>query len=169
MAEIFCGSIFIGGIPYLMGGVDAVDFNVNSISWFIGTISTIPYFGAGFTPGPVTDGGSGHVDGFGVFNQTLDSFDGFSHSARFVIFTLTNTSGTWASAADVLTPNADGFAAAAHIFVPNPPTNASNGAFATGFAAADPPSVTTPEPSSFALLLTGLIGFASARRRKLLA
>ena len=36
MAEIFCGSIFIGGIPYLMGDVDAVDFNVNARSWSIG-------------------------------------------------------------------------------------------------------------------------------------
>ena len=51
-----------------------------------------------------------------------------------------NASGTWASAADVLAPNADGFDAAAHIFVTSSPANASNGAIVTGFAAEAPPT-----------------------------
>jgi hypothetical protein len=87
----------VGGGIYLVGGIDAVDVNVNADSWSIGNIEGINA-GTGFTPGPFTDGGSGHVDGFGVFNQRVDSFDGFSHSSHSVSFVLTNTSGTWSSA-----------------------------------------------------------------------
>ena len=39
---------------------------------------------------------------FGQFNLTLDNKDGWNSSATSIIFTLTNTSGTWASASDVL-------------------------------------------------------------------
>jgi hypothetical protein len=165
MALVTFTSAFVGGIPYLVGGVDAVDVNVNASSWSIGTISARPWSGASFTPGPFTDGGSGHVDGFGIFNERVDSFGGFTHSSPSVSFMLTNTSGTWSSAANVLVANADGFDAAAHIFVPCCRTNPT-GAIASGFAAEDPPPITTPEPSSLVLLLTGLIGFAGVRRRK---
>ena len=65
----------------------------------------------------------------------ITSFDGFTHSSNTISFTLTNTSGTWASAADVLIANAGGFAVGAHIFVTSSPANAANGALATGFAA----------------------------------
>jgi hypothetical protein len=49
-------------------------------------------------------------------------------------FCLTNTSGDWASAVNVLTPNADGNILAAHVFVTTSPANASNTALATGYA-----------------------------------
>src|SRR6266851_3601504 len=51
----------------------------------------------------------------GVFNQTINNFDGASDAETSVLFTLTNNSGTWASAADVLTANGQGFDAAAHV------------------------------------------------------
>src|ERR1700752_1844357 len=65
----------------------------------------------------------------------LNSFDGFTHSSDTISFDVTDTSGTWASASNVLTANSDGFDAAAHIFVTPSPANAANGAIATGFAA----------------------------------
>jgi hypothetical protein len=163
---IFLTSV-VGGFPYLVGGVDAVDINVNADSWSIGNIQGINA-GTGFTPGPFTDGGSGKVAGFGGFNQRVDSFGGFTHSSHVVSFVLTNTSGTWSSPENVLVANGDGFDAAAHIFVPNSRSNASDGALVTGFAAEsvpDPPSdaalvataVDVPEPPLSWLLLTALL------------
>ena len=100
------------------------------------------------------------MDGFGVLNQTINSFDGFTHSSDNISFTLTNTSGTWADASSVLTPNDKGFSVAAHIFVTSFPADANNGAIATGFAANGPGGNVVPEPSSLALGLIGLGGLA---------
>jgi hypothetical protein len=83
-----------GTNAYLMGGAGAVAVNVNAASWTVGSFTALNG-GTGFTPGPLSDGGAGNEDGFGSFNQTINSFDGFTHSSTFVRFTLTNTSGTW--------------------------------------------------------------------------
>ena len=150
------------GNIYLFGAVNAVDVNVNATSWTIGSFSG-SNGGTGFSPGPFTDGGSGNVDGFGVLNQTINSADGFTSSSDTVSFTLTNTSGIWASASSVLTPNSDGFDAAAHIFVTSSPANASNTALATGFAAEVPePSATLFVPLS-GILATLLLRFRSKK------
>ena len=151
------------GNIYLFGAVGAVDVNVNATSWTLSGI-TGSNAGTGFTPGPFSDGGSNNVDGLGVFNQTIDSFDGFTHSSDTVSFTLMNMGGTWASAANVLTPNADGFDAAAHIFVTSFPANAVNGAIATGFAGESAGPVTAPEPSSVFLLGAGILALAGLRK-----
>ena len=90
---------------------------------------------AGFTPGPYTNTGSGNVSEFGIFNQTIEGFDGYTHSADLITFDLTNTSGTWASAADVLDENANDYYVASHIFVTDDPALTTNSALATGFAA----------------------------------
>jgi hypothetical protein len=131
-ATITFTSLTNSGNIYLLGDGGSVAVNVNATSWTIGTF-TGSNAGTGFTPGPYSDGGAGNEDGFGSFNQTVNSFDGFTHSSDTISFILTNTSGTWANVMDVLAANADGFYAAAHIFVTTDPANASNGALATGF------------------------------------
>ncbi len=162
-ADITFTSLTNSGNIYLLGANGAVDVNVNAASWTLGSI-TGSNAGTGFTPGPYSDGGPGNVDGFGVFNQTINSFDGFTHSSDLIDFSLTNTSGTWADAASVLTANADGFSAAAHIFVTSSPADASNSALATGYASNG--GVTqVPEPATLLLLGAGLFGAAFMRKR----
>jgi hypothetical protein len=139
-ATITFTSLTNGGNIYLMGAVGSVAVNVNASSFTLGTI-TGSNAGTGFTPGAFSNGGAGNVDGFGSFNQTINSFDGFTHTSDTISFTLTNTSGTWADANSVLIKNADGQLAAAHIFVTSSPANAANGALATGFAAVPAPLI----------------------------
>jgi len=133
-ATITFTSLTNAGNIYLMGATSAVDVNVNATSWTLGTV-TGTNAGTGFTPGSYSNGGSKNADGFGSFNQTIVSFDGFTHSADNITFTLTDTSGTWGSSSNVLTPNADGDYVAAHILVTSYPADASNSNPATGYAA----------------------------------
>ena len=161
-----------GSNAYLFGGAQAVDVQVNASSWAISGISSTA-LNSTFTSGPVTNGGSNTVDGFGTFNQTFDSFDGFQHSSSVVSFTVQNTSGTWASAGNVL-GNTGGFDAAAHIFVCS--ASAANcsatgsSATATGFASEDAGSGTitgsVPEPTSIALLGGVVLGVVRVLRKK---
>ena len=155
-ATITFTSDLAAGNIYLMGDGSSVAVNVNATSWTLGTI-TGSNAGTGFTPGPYSNGGSGNVDGFGVLNQTINSFDGFSHSSDTISFTITNTSGTWANAASVLIANSQGALAAIHVFVTSSPANAANGAIATGFAANG--GATVPEPGVLTLLFAGLVSF----------
>src|SRR6267378_335459 len=105
-ATITFASLINSGNIYLFGDGSTGAVNVNAASWTLGTIIGLNA-GIGFSPGPFSDAGSQNVDGFG----------GFTHSSDSVTFTLTDTSGTWISAANVLTPNSHGILAAAHIFV----------------------------------------------------
>jgi len=150
----FSSNVNSGNI-YLLGDGSSVAVNVNATSFTLGPI-TGSNAGVGFTPGPYSNGGSGNVDGFGVLNQTINSFDGFTHSSDTISFTVTNTSGTWASASNVLVANSNGTEAAAHIFVTSSPANAANGAIVTGFAA-NGGAVSSPEPSTVVLALSGLV------------
>ena len=163
-ASVTFTSNTVGGNIYLFGGVNAVDLNVNALSFTVGTI-TGSNAGTGFTPGPLTNGGSGNVNGHGDFNLTINSFDGFTHSSDTISFDLTNTSGTWASASDVLAFNSSGFDAAAHIFVTSSPANASNGAVATGFAGEGPQGHVPDSGTTATLLGLGMAGLAGLRAR----
>jgi hypothetical protein len=157
-ASVTFSSLSSAGNIYLLGDGGSVAVNVNG-AFSLGTISGANS-GTGFTPGIWSDGGSGHEDGFGVFNQTVNSFDGFTHSSDTITINLTATGlNTWASAGSVLAPNADGQIAAAHIFITSSPADASNGALVTGFAS-------TPDGgATIALLGLGLFGIGSLRSR----
>src|SRR5438132_4842204 len=98
----------VAGNTYLFGDGGSVALNVNATTFSVSGI-TGSNSGTGFTPGPYSQGAAGNEDGFGSFNLTINCFDGFTHSWDTISFTLTNTSGTWASAANVLTANGSGF------------------------------------------------------------
>jgi len=168
-ADIIYQSLTNSGNIYLLGDGGSVDANING-AFTVGTI-TGSNAGTGFTPGPYSNSGSGNVDGFGVFNLTVTSFDGFTHSSDFIDVPVTLTSGTWASASDVLTINdfTHNAVAAAHIFVTSAPADASNGAIVTGFAAGSNgggPPTSIPEPGSLSLLAAVLLGVGALTRRR---
>jgi PEP-CTERM motif len=164
-ATITFAALSQNGNDYLMGGANTVGVNVNATTWtlsnIVGTNSN-----AGFTPGPYTDTGSGNVSDFGIFNQTITGFDGYQHSADLITFGLTNTSGTWASAADVLDENDSDYYVEAHIFVTGDPALTTNSALATGFAA-DGAAAPAPEPATLLLLGSGLVGAGIFSRKRL--
>jgi len=167
-ATITFTSLTNNGNIYLLGSNSAaVSVNVNATpgGWTIGSLSG-SNAGTGFTPGPLSDGGSGNQDGFGSFNQQVNSFDGFTHSSDTISFVLTDTSGTWSSAGNVLVANASGYVAGAHIFVTASPADAANGAVITGDVTGDG-TATVAEPTSIALL-GGILAFTAhkIRRRK---
>lgn len=159
-ATVTFTSLLNSGNIYLFGATSSVDVNVNATAFTLTGI-TGSNSGTGFTPGIYSQGSAGNVSQFGVFNGIVDSFDGYTHSSDNISFTLTNTSGIWASAASVLAPNDGGYLAAAHIFVTTSPADASNGALATGFAAG------VPEPSATLLLpFGGILAFLWRLRTK---
>jgi len=164
VATVTFTSNTVAGNIYLFGGAQAVDLNVNATTFTVGAV-TGTNAGTGFTPGPLTAGGSQNVDGLGTFNLSIDSFDGFTHSSDTVTFTVTNTSLTpWATANDVIINNAAGFDAAAHIFVTTSPANASNSALATGFAG-EGPQTNVPDGGTTVMLLGAALGALGMARR----
>jgi len=164
-ADVSLTSLSSGGNIYLFGDGSTIALNTNgtvTASLIAGTNS-----GTGFSsPGPFTTDVSGkQVDGFGNFNFLINNFNGFAHSVDSLTFTLTDTSGTWASAADVLTANPNGYEAADHVFVTSSPANLSNGALATGYAANGPSPVSIP--ASQILFGSGLVGLGTWGRKLL--
>jgi len=162
------------GNIYLIGGNTAVALNSNGASTvgsFTGTNSR-----SGFTPGPFSDGGAANnVSQFGDFTNTVTSAGGFMNTSDVISFTLTKSSGTWSSAANVLSANSDGFAIAAHIFVFDGTYDRGgdpNGALNTGFAGAGPSvnPLAVPLPATAWMggsLLSTLGVFGMIRRRRL--
>lgn len=153
------------------------DLNVNASSFTASGFTGTPLngsFSAFACANTGCDGGAGNVNGFGVFNQTVNAFDGYKFAQSQVIYTVTNNSGTWASAADVLVGNASmsgNFDAAAHIAVCDIrgglTCSPGNGALATGFAAeTGGGSVGVPEPAGIAVFGLGVLAVAFLHRRR---
>src|SRR5438445_5419734 len=65
-ATVTFDSLTNGGFIYLMGAVNAVALNVNASTFTASATGSNSILG--FTPGPYTNGGSGNVAGFGIFN-----------------------------------------------------------------------------------------------------
>jgi len=168
-ATVTFTSLTNSGNIYLMGDGSSVALNVNAATFAASGI-TGTNSGTGFTPGGWTaQFGSQNVDGWGHFNFTINSFDGFTHSSDNITFTLTNTSGTWASCMDVLALNDHGQLAASHIFVTLFPANGANGAIATGFAAGSGPAVPAPDGGTTVMLLGAALGALGMARRFLMS
>ena len=167
-------SLTNGGNTYLMHSNGAAAVNIN------GTFTLDSFSASNSLPGfstPVpSNGGSGTEDGFGSFNQTISLFDGFNSpnggAANEIVFSVTLTSGTWASAANVLTPNGSGQVAAAQIGACPAPCTGSSAfltptGFASGFAPVPAPIVGAGLPG-VVLACGGLLALAR-RRRQLVA
>jgi len=82
--------------PFLIGDGGSTDLNVNASNFGVGSFSNT-------FVSPIV--GSGNVSEFGFFNLTIKNFDGFNSAASSFSFVLTDLSGTWSSASDVLTLN----------------------------------------------------------------
>ncbi len=165
-ATIMFTSDVVNGNIYLFGGSGAVAVNVNATSVSISSLSeTQPVGFSTHGSSNLSDGGSVTQEGGGTgdFNQTVNSFDGFTHAANSVTFDITGTGADWTSASQVLQANADGNSVAAHIYVTSYPANPTSGALNTGYAAGDQP---VPDGGSTALLLgVGLVGLSLLRKR----
>ena len=146
---------------FLDGGTVAV--NVNATTWALGTIA------GNSVSGTYSDGGAGNEDGFGSFNQTINSPNaGPNNRSSMVVLSLINTSGTWANDMLVLIGNASGSAVAAHIGVC--PTGPQGDCTVTGFTIDSDGGreQQVPEPGMLGLLAMGMMasGVVITRRRR---
>lgn len=150
------------GFLYLMGARGAADLNVNG-AYSLGAVTESNSI-SGFTA-TYKHNKPGEVSKFGKFNLSLDNFGQFTDSATRISFTITNTSGIWTSASDVLAADNKGYEAAIHVFVCAAACSTSEGALTTGFTANDTPSA-APEPAAVILLSSSLIGLGAIWRRR---
>jgi hypothetical protein len=139
---------FTAASGYLFVDGGSVAVNVKANAWTIGNFTS-----NGET---VSSDGAGNEDGFGNFNQKVSMQDS-SNGASIISFTLTNTSGTWLSAANVLKFNGNHWLVAAHIQI-------QNGTGNTGFAAG-PGGGSVPDGGTTVMLLGAALGALGMARR----
>jgi hypothetical protein len=165
-ATVTFDSLTNGNYIYLLAAARAVDLNVNATG-FTAT-ETASNSLSGFSTPSFTQTFGKNADGFGSFNLNINEGDGFKTASTQIVVTLTDSSGTWASSANVLTPNAGGSTAAIHGFAcPQPGCAGTNssGAFATGYAAN---GTAVPEPKMPTLLVAfgGLMATIAGFRKR---
>jgi hypothetical protein len=146
---------------YLFGNGGSVAVNVNG-AFTLGPITGTQL--PGFTAASYSQGPAGNEDGFGSFNLTINSMGGYTQASNSITFTLTKSSGTWSSDANVLTANAQGAFVAAHIFVAAFPADPNAGALTTGFAS-NGGAVNTPDGGTTVMLLGVALGALGMARR----
>lgn len=151
---------------YLIGDdSQAMAFDVNA-STFTATNFTATQLPGFTSTGYVgVDTGQTGYDTSGNFNLAIyssPSETNFNSAAEEISFLLTDTSGTWASANDVLTPNAFHFDAALETYVCPVSACTTTSEVTHGVVDVTP----TPEPGSLALLGTGVLGLSGIVRRK---
>jgi hypothetical protein len=151
---------FTAASGYTLVDGNIADIQVNASSFSEAFVSDTT------SSSPTAD--SKNVNGYGTFNLTWQNGAASDHEGFFT-FTVTNTSGTWASAGDVLTNNGSGFDAAAHVLClagSGCETAGDMGGPLTFFVAE---GAAVPEPRFYALLLVGLmaaIGVMFRRRQQ---
>jgi PEP-CTERM motif-containing protein len=153
-ATVTFDSLTNGGNTYFMLDGGTVALNVNGAF----TLATIAgTMAPGANPATYSDGGAGQEDGFGTFNLTVNSNDGWAHRSAELVLTIDATGGnTWSNADDVLIPNGSDQLAAAHVGYKEGTT--------TGYVSGYWTPVPVPEPLSLALLGIGVLGIAMSRR-----
>jgi hypothetical protein len=153
-----------GTVQYMFGDGGTLGLNVNANSFTASNISGTNASNT-FASWSLVGVGSGNEDGFGSFNLSINSFDGYDHAITSMTLDITNNSGTWANAAAVLAANNSGHVAAGHVFVS--PSASMTNALATGYSgeAGGPPPV--PAPSTLVLAFAGLGACAFVGMRRL--
>ena len=159
-ASVSFASNTVAGHTYLFGGNNAFALQVNAGSFTAG--SFVGGRVGGFT-GTLGLGGAQNMNGFGLFNFSIADSDGFKDAFDHLTFTLTNTSGLWASSADVLALNPKGYDAAGHVFVADLISGKYKNLNVTGFAAEGPSSV--PDGGMTVMLLGTALGALGMVRR----
>jgi hypothetical protein len=164
-ATITFDSLTNGGFTYLMHSNGAAAVNLNATS-FMGSVVSTTNSLTGFGTPSGTFVNPGQEDGFGKYNAGVDLADGFMKSATEIVFSVTNTGGTWASVANVLTPNDSGLVAAAQIGACPAPCTGGSSFVNTGFASVPSPVVGAGLPG-LAMACGGLLALARRRRRRI--
>ncbi len=153
---------------YLIGDDNEnMAFHVNASTFTAGTFQAKQLSGFTSITYTGTDTGITGYDDSGLFNLAIyGSGSGFTTAADQISFVLTDTSGTWGSAADVLTNNGYSkvinFDAAIEAYAC--PVGACTSTSEQYHGVVDVQA--TPEPGSLALLGTGVLGLGGLVRRK---
>ncbi|HUY14086.1 MAG TPA: hypothetical protein VMX16_10740 [Terriglobia bacterium] len=159
---------FTADTGFLFTDSSAADVNVNATSFSLSNLTGTKL--AGFSGPELSNGGSGQVDGFGRFNQTINEHDSFTYALETISFTLTDISGTWGDAGSVLRANSKGAFVAAHMgacgLAPDSSPCSINTSFGSNTGYVSQGGARVPEASSGALLGM-LLGAGALFRRRL--
>ena len=164
-ATVSFASNTVAGHTYLFGGNNhSLGLNVNASTFSAGAVTGTRLGGSPGALSAHVGTFNGSFNGFGNFNLTIDDSDGFKDAFDGLTFSLTNTSGLWGSASDVLSLNAKGFDAAGHVFVADFVGGKYKNLEVTGFAA-EGPGHGVPDGGATVILLGGALSVLGVVRR----